>query len=98
GDMRTVIGILQAEFDFPRGSEWPAYFPFAGRTEVWLPLALRAADDGTGWSNWQSRDERGLVAIGRLKREASLRQAQAEMDAFSAREANDHPHSHKGWS
>jgi len=98
GDMRTVIGILPREFDFPRGAEWPAYFPFAGRTEVWLPLAYRAADDGTGWSNWQSRNERGLVAIGRLKPGASLRQAQAEMDAFAAREAKVHPDSHQGWS
>src|SRR3989442_46759 len=98
GDQRTVIGILPPEFDFPRGAEWPAFFPFAGRTEVWLPLAFRTADDGTGWSNWQSRDERGLVVVGRLKYGVSLRQAQAEMDAFAAREANDHPDTHKGWS
>src|SRR2546426_1057035 len=98
GDKRTVIGILPPEFDFPRGAEWPAFFPFAGRTEVWLPLAFRAADDGTGWSNWQSRHERGLVVIGRVKSGACLRQAQTEMDAFAAREAKDHPDSHKGWS
>src|SRR6058998_596191 len=98
GDKRTVIGILPPEFDFPRGSEWPAYFPFPGRTEVWLPLAFRAQNDGTGWSNWQSREERGLVVIGRLKSGASLRQAQAEMDAFAAREATDHPDTHKGWN
>ncbi len=97
GDKRTLIGVLPPDFDFPRGAEWPAFFPFAGRTEVWLPLAFRAQDDGTGWSNWQSRDERGLIVIGRLKPEASLRQAQAEMDTFAAREANDHPDSHKGW-
>jgi putative ABC transport system permease protein len=90
-----VIGILPPEFDFPRGAEWPAFFPFAGRTEVWLPLAFRAQDDGSGWSNWQSRSERGLAVIGRLKAGASLRQAQAEMDVFSARQAKDHPDTHK---
>jgi putative ABC transport system permease protein len=94
-EQRTIIGILPPEFDFPRGAEWPALFPFAGRTEVWLPLAFRAQDDGTGWSNWQSRGERGLVVLGRLKRGASLRQAQAEMDAFAARQADDHPDTHK---
>lgn len=45
----------------------------------------------------KSREERGLVVIGRFKPGASLRQAQAEMDLFAAREANDHPNSHKGW-
>jgi predicted permease len=95
GDRRTVIGILPPYFDFPRAAEWPAFFPFAGRTDVWLPLAFRAADDGSGWSNWQSRSERGLAVIGRLKREVGLRQAQAEMDAFAARRAKDHPDTHK---
>jgi putative ABC transport system permease protein len=97
GDKRTVIGVLPPEFDFPRGAEWPAFFPFAGRTEVWLPLAFRPHDDGTGWSNWDSRDERSLIVIGRLKPDASLPQAQAEMDTFAAHMATDHPDSHKGW-
>src|SRR6185369_8586767 len=44
------------------------------------------------------RNERGLVAIGRVRPGATLRQAQAEMDAFSAREAKVHPDSHQGWS
>jgi predicted permease len=95
GDKRTIIGILPPDFDFPRGAEWPASSPFASRTEVWLPLAFRPQDDGTGWSHWQSRHERGLVVIGRLKPGTSLRQAQAEMDAFAARRAHDHPDTHK---
>src|SRR5262249_19749013 len=98
GDKRMVIGILPPEFDFPPGAEWLAFYPFPGRTEVWLPLGLRARDDGTGWSNWESRAERGLVVIGRLKHDVGPRQAQAEMDAFAAREANDHPDTHKGWN
>jgi putative ABC transport system permease protein len=96
GEQRMVIGILPPEFDFPRGAEWPAFFPFSGRTDVWLPLAFRAADDGTGWSNWQSRSERSLAVIGRLKPEASPRQPQAELDVFAARQAKDHPDTHKG--
>jgi putative ABC transport system permease protein len=98
GGIHTVIGVLPPAFDFPRGAEWPAFFPFAGRTDVWLPLAFRAQDDGTGWSNWESRDERGLVVIGRMKHTTSLRQAQAEMDVFAAREAHDHPDTHKDTS
>ena len=97
GAARTIIGILPPDFDFPRGAEWPSFFPFAGRTEVWLPLAFRAQDDGTGWSNWQSRHERGLVAIGRVKGEASLGQAQAEMETFATHAAQEYPATHKGW-
>jgi putative ABC transport system permease protein len=96
GEKRTVIGILPPEFDFPRGAEWPAFFSFVGRTEVWLPLALRAQDDGTGWSHWQSRNERMLAMIGRLKSGVHQLQAQAEMDAFAARQASAHPDTHKG--
>jgi len=98
GGQRTVIGILPPEFDFPRGAEWPAFFPFAGRTEVWVPLAFRAADDGSGWSHWQSRQERGLAVIGRLKPEVGWRQAQAELDVFAAQQAKDHPETHQGLS
>jgi putative ABC transport system permease protein len=98
GDKRTVIGILPPDFDFPRGAEWPAYFSFPGRTDVWLPVAFRARDDGTGWSNWQSHDERGMAVIARLKPEATLRRAQAELDSFSVHRANDYPASHKGWT
>jgi putative ABC transport system permease protein len=96
GDTRTIIGVMPPEFDFPRGAEWPSFFPFSGRTEVWMPLGFRPLDDGSGWSNWQSRHERGLIVIGRVKPDARLRQAQAEMDAFAIREAADHPETHKG--
>ena len=95
GASHTVIGVLPAGFDFPRGAEWPACFPLAGRTEVWLPLAFRPRDDGTGWSNWESRQERGLMVIGRVRPGVSLQQAQAEMDVFAARRARDYPDTHK---
>src|SRR6266849_1509409 len=72
--------------------------PLPTGPKIWLPLAFRPHDDGTGWSNWDSRAERSLIAIGRLKPDASLRQAQAEMDTFGAQMATDHPDSHKGWN
>ncbi len=96
GGKSTVIGILPREFDFPRGAEWPAFFPFAGRTEVWMPLAFRATDDGSGWSNWQSYQERGLAVVARLKPGTNARQAQSELDVFSARRSKDHPETHQG--
>jgi putative ABC transport system permease protein len=95
GEKRTIIGILPPDFDFPRGAEWPAFFPFAGRTEIWLPLAMRPQNDNSGWSYWQS-PERMLVMLGRLKPVVTQRQAQAEMDALAAKQASAHPDTHKG--
>lgn len=95
GAPHTVIGVLPPDFDFPRGAEWRAFSPLAGRTEVWLPLRFRPRDDGTGWSNWESRQERGLMVIGRVRPGAGLQQAQAEMDVFAARRARDYPDTHK---
>jgi predicted permease len=91
GEKLTVIGVLPAEFDFPRAVEWPAFFPFGARTEIWRPL-------GFGAEKWQSREERGVVTFARLKSGVGLRQAQAELDAVSAREAVEHPATHRGWS
>jgi putative ABC transport system permease protein len=91
GEMLEVAGILPRDFDFPRGAEWPSFFSFSGQTEIWLPLAFNV-------QTWQSRDERGLVAIGRLRTGRNLRQAQAEMDAFAASQARAHAETHKGWS
>jgi putative ABC transport system permease protein len=43
------------------------------------------------------RDSRGLLVTGRLKPGVSIKQAQAEMDAITAREAKDYPKSNQGW-
>src|SRR5207249_4920482 len=50
GNKLTVVGILPPDFDFPHGAEWPSFFPFPGRIEIWLPLAFSA-------QNWQAQDE-----------------------------------------
>ena len=91
GERLAVVGILPQEFDFPRAAEWPSFFEFPGRTELWLPLAFSVGD-------WQNHDERGLVTIGRLKAGVTLAQAQAEMTAFTASQAKEHPDTHKGWT
>ncbi len=91
GNSLTVTGILPREFDFPRAAEWPSFFDFPGRTELWLPLAFSAGD-------WQNQDERGLVTIARLKSGITLDRSQAEMTAFTAAQAKEHPDTHKGWT
>src|SRR5262249_14260103 len=49
GENLSVVGILPPEFDFPRAAEWPSFFPFPARTEVWLPLNYSVGE-------WQNRD------------------------------------------
>ena len=90
GERVTVVGIMPPNFDFPRGAEWPSFYPFPGRTELWLPL-------GFSVQNWQSRRERGLVALGRLKKGLTQTQAQAAMNAYSSLQATEHPDTHQGW-
>lgn len=97
GQARTVVGVLPPGFDFPRGPEWPSTSAFPGRADVWLPLGFRAHEDGSGWSNWESRHERGVITIARLKPDVSYDRARAELDAVSARTARDHADTHRGW-
>jgi putative ABC transport system permease protein len=42
-------------------------------------------------------DSRGLLVTGRLRPGVTIQQAQAEMDAITAKEAKDHPKSNQGW-
>ncbi|HEU4693616.1 MAG TPA: ABC transporter permease [Vicinamibacterales bacterium] len=57
--------------------------------EVWLPRQAPRTDDG--------RDTRSLMAIGRLRPDASAQTAQAEMQALAQRLALEHPQTNAGW-
>jgi putative ABC transport system permease protein len=91
GNSLTIIGIMPPGFDFPRGAEFPPLFAFANRTDIWIPIKWDVA-------NWQSRINRGLVVLGRLRPGVSLSQAKAELDAYAARQAKNSPNYHSGWT
>jgi putative ABC transport system permease protein len=57
---------------------------FPTGTEMWRPLAFTAADR-------EDRREARIESIGRLRPDASVAQAHAEMVALDARELADHP-------
>jgi putative ABC transport system permease protein len=84
GEKLTVVGVLPPGFDFPRGSELPAIFPFASRTDIWTPVKWDTA-------RLRSRANYAFVVLGRLKPGVSLGQAQAEMGAYAARQAKEFP-------
>src|SRR5262249_34658373 len=79
-----VIGIMPATFRFPAIQQGE---------QVWIPLAHDPM-----FGSWMGR--RGghwLLVTGRLKRDVTMAQAQAEFDAISARLAKEYPADNDGW-
>jgi putative ABC transport system permease protein len=75
----------------------PAGFRFEEPVDVWL-LGDRGVPRFTSLSNLaQNRDVHILTVIGRLRRDVSLSEAQAELDVISARLAREYPATNKGW-
>ncbi|MDQ3744646.1 MAG: ABC transporter permease [Acidobacteriota bacterium] len=67
----------------------PPGFDFPQRSEVWAALRLDPSKD--------QRDNRSFFVVGRLKDGATLERAQAEMDALTARLAQEYPVTNGGW-
>jgi putative ABC transport system permease protein len=86
-DMRafTVVGIMPASFRFPF---------LSSREEIWIPLQQ---DPLFGpWMDKPTLHWMGITA--RLKPGISIANAQAELDAISARLAKKYPAEDKGWA
>lgn len=84
GEPYTIVGIMPAKFAFPTSSD-PKF-----QTQMWTPIA---------WSD-QDRAVRGnhaYLVIGRLKLDADLQQAKAEMNTISSRLEQQYPADDKGW-
>jgi len=81
----TVIGIIPAAFRTPL---------FNTKQEVWIPLV----QDPLFSTFMPRRGVHLLPALGRLKAGVSVAQAQAEMDAISARLAAEFPGENSGWT
>jgi len=82
-DAYTIVGVMPATASV---ASWAVM-----GSDVWVPLAL--TDEQRGQRGNHNRD-----AVARLKRDVELSQAQAEMDAISARLARDFPDTDgRGW-
>jgi len=90
GQGHTVVGVMPAGFQFPRGSELPNFYAFAAQTDVWTPL---------GWDakRWSNRGSHILIAVGRLKGGVPVQQAQQQMGAIEKRLSEQFNDS-RGWS
>jgi putative ABC transport system permease protein len=75
GRSYTVVGIMPEKFQFPLPLFNVQGGTFAGRVDIWVPLAFTEQE-------LQSRGSRSYAIIGRLRVGVSLAQAQAELDAI----------------
>ena len=76
-----VIGVMPKEFSYPHGNDWPGQSQFASlaRTDVWVPLALTAKQQAD--ADFNDFD----AAVGRLRGEVGLAEAQSELSAIEKR-------------
>lgn len=82
GEPYTVVGILPPSFD-------PYFQPSVRSREAWIPLVLQEWEAEERGSRWWS-------VVAKLRSDVPLERAQAEMDAISARLAQDHPETNAG--
>ena len=68
----------------------PAGFEFPAEAELWVPIAWNAEER-------QMRAIHDYSVIARLKPDASLEQAQAELSTISTRLEQQYPEANKGW-
>jgi putative ABC transport system permease protein len=68
----------------------PPRFAFPERELAWVPLANFVKDN--------TRSERNLAVLGRMKPGSSLEQARAEVKTIVERIAKQYPDTHTGWS
>jgi putative ABC transport system permease protein len=66
----------------------PRGFDFPERTEIWLPLGINMSAE--------RRDNRYLEAVGRLKPSVTIEQASAQLNAVSARLAQEYAETNSG--
>src|ERR1051325_7302083 len=80
----TIVGIMPAKFAFPTSSD-PKF-----QTQMWTPIAWTDKDRAV-------RGNHNYLVIGRLKLNADLQQAKAEMNTISSRLEQQYPADDKGW-
>jgi putative ABC transport system permease protein len=81
GQSFVVVGVMPKTFQLPAGDR---------DVEVWSPLTLDTR-------SLQTRPHRMYRAIGRLAPQATLSQAQADMDRIARDLAAEHPDANTGW-
>jgi putative ABC transport system permease protein len=94
GSDSSIVGkkiVVNGEVRTVRGVLPKDFHLFDMGTDIWMPIALPdARSQDRSFRSW-------LIAVGRLRHEATLMSAQAEMDVISQRIALANPASNKDW-
>jgi putative ABC transport system permease protein len=80
----TVVGVMPPDFQFPRKGDIPADYYFAGRIDLYLPIAFTPAEANNRGAN-------ELVVLARLKPGVGIERAQSEMRAIARRLTEQYP-------
>src|SRR4029077_21197511 len=83
GEGYTVVGVMSSSYRLG----------VYGGPELWTPLVFPPES-----LRPESRGDRSLEVLARLKSETSVETARAEMMALAQRSEQDHPGTSKGWS
>jgi len=86
----TIVGLMPAGFNFPRGSEMPGYMDFAAKTDIWSPMGI-TAEQLSNHGNFSN------ILVGRLKSGVTTTEAQSQLSAIAARNAEQVPQSYAGF-
>jgi predicted permease len=78
GKSYRIIGVMPADFQYPRSTDIPYLDPRIAATQLWVPLALSPQQKAT-------RDDSGGWVIARLSQGVPVEQAQAELETSVAR-------------
>jgi len=77
-EIYSIVGVMPQSFRYPHNSDFPYSDSDIPSTDLWIPAAL-TAQQKSAWDGFLSG------AVGRLKPGASLKQAQAELNAIETR-------------
>lgn len=71
----------------------PSGFGLANKIDLWMPMAFQPKEIAN-----ENRGAHYVNTVGRLKREVTVAQAEAELKVLAAQLAQQYPDSNKGWS
>jgi putative ABC transport system permease protein len=91
GEPGTIVGVLPAWFRFPAGGELPTGFGYAPNPEIWSLDVLTPEQA-------RNRGGKSFSLVGRLRDDATIAAAEADLAAIAADIARQFPASNAGWT